>query len=259
MKEKFEEKLKKDFPRRRDGQKTTLELIPELGQFVEPFFPKGPPPGAAPPPGAGGGGPPPMPAPATHPPPAGDENWRVPSLGCNTTDNTVFYLQIGPAAVKRGNQGLGQFGQAWYVNGDIAPDLYLVRGHQYTFIVEGGLGTDQEGIIHPFYLTSDNEGGYGTKSDYEARMEEIFGGMSRDRDGLPVPAIMGRLCVWRSPRAPATYASYSDFKSSLQVSCQETGEPGVLRFTPDYDMPSVLYYQVRTSTSSIIYHWIITL
>ena len=45
-----------------------------------------------------------------------------------------------------------------------------MRGQKYTFIVEGGLGTDQEGIIHPFYLTSDNEGGYGTKSDYEARV-----------------------------------------------------------------------------------------
>ena len=102
MKKKFEEKLKKDFPKRRDGQKTTLELIPELGTFVEPFFPKGPPPGAMRP---GGAGPPPPPGPATHAPPPADENWVVPSLGCNTTDNTVFYLQIGPAAVKRGNQG----------------------------------------------------------------------------------------------------------------------------------------------------------
>ena len=76
--------------------------------------------------------------------------------------NHTFYLS-----------GLGQFGQAWYVNGDLAPDLYLVRGQKYTFIVEGGLGTDQEGIIHPFYLTSDNEGGYGTKSDYEARVGKI--------------------------------------------------------------------------------------
>ena len=25
--------------------------------------------------------------------------------GCNTTENTVFYLQIGPAAAGRGNQG----------------------------------------------------------------------------------------------------------------------------------------------------------
>merc|ERR1719192_1935524 len=75
------------------------------------------------------------------------------------------------------------------------------------------------------------------------QMEEIFGGLSTDREGLPVPAIMGRLCLWRSPRAAATFATYKDFKSSMAVSCQETGEPGVLRFTPDYDMPSVMYYQ----------------
>ena len=105
MKQKFEEKLKKDFPKRRDGQKTTLELIPELGTFVEPFFPKGPPPGSMRP-GGPGGAPPPPPGPATHAPPPADENWAVPSLGCNTTDNTVFYLQIGPAAVKKGNQGM---------------------------------------------------------------------------------------------------------------------------------------------------------
>jgi hypothetical protein len=28
-------------PQRKDGQKTTLELIPELNQYIEPFFPKG--------------------------------------------------------------------------------------------------------------------------------------------------------------------------------------------------------------------------
>ena len=105
MKKKYEEKLKKDFPKRRDGQKTTLELIPELNTFVEPFFPKGPPPGARPPAGGPGGPGGPPPGPATHPPPAGDLSWQVPSLGCNTTDNTVFYLQIGPAAAGRGNQG----------------------------------------------------------------------------------------------------------------------------------------------------------
>ena len=100
MKKQYEEKLQKDFPKRRDGQKTTLELIPELNTFVEPFFPKAPPPGARPPPGAG-----PPPGPATHPSPGNDESWSVGSLGCNTTDNTVFYLQIGPAATGRGNQG----------------------------------------------------------------------------------------------------------------------------------------------------------
>ena len=32
--------------------------------------------------------------------------------------------------------GLGEHGQAWYVNGDLAPDLYLIKGVEYTFIVE---------------------------------------------------------------------------------------------------------------------------
>ena len=77
MKKKFEDKLKKDFPKRKDGQKTTLELIPELNTFVEPFFPKRPPPGAVPPPRAGQ----PPPGPATHPPTPSDVNWSVPSIG----------------------------------------------------------------------------------------------------------------------------------------------------------------------------------
>ena len=78
-------------------------------------------------------------------------------------------------------------------------------------------------------------------------MEEVYGGMSLDRDGIPAPSIMGRLCQWKSHRAPATYATYEDFKGDLKVDCQETGNPGVLRFKADYDMPALMYYQVRKS------------
>ena len=123
MKKQYEEKLQADFPKRRDGQKTTLELIPELNTFVEPFFPKGPPPGARPPPGSPGG---PPPGPATHPPPGHDESWSVPSLGCNTTDNTVFYVQVGPAATGRGNQG--EFRLISYLQ--LASHLGTVKCHQ---------------------------------------------------------------------------------------------------------------------------------
>ena len=41
---------------------------------------------------------------------------------------------------------------------------------QLYYFVQGGMGTDDNGVIHPFYLTSDIEGGYGTKSDYEAQV-----------------------------------------------------------------------------------------
>merc|ERR1719334_783164 len=36
---------------------------------------------------------------------------------------------------------------------------------------------------------------------------------------------------------------YEDFKADLKVECQETGAPGVLRFTPNFDMPDIMYYQ----------------
>ena len=104
--------------------------------------------------------------------------WHKRAGVSNTWDLILYYVLISSSPTNSLTlylSGLGQFGQAWYVNGDLAPDLYLVRGQKYTFIVEGGLGTDQEGIIHPFYLTSDNEGGYGTKSDYEARVGKNTG------------------------------------------------------------------------------------
>ena len=85
------------------------------------------------------------------------------------------------------------------------------------------MGTGPEGTIHPFYLTSDNAGGYGTKSDYEARMEEIYGGLSTDRDGLPVPAIMGRLCEWPAQRCKET------IERATREGCTALSEGAALR------------------------------
>ena len=56
----------------------------------------------------------------------------------------------------------------------------------------------------------------GLPPDYEARLEETFGGLALDRDGLPVPNIMGRLCEWTPPRPPATFASYGDYKAATR-------------------------------------------
>ena len=84
-------------------------------------------------------------------------------------------------------------------------------------------------------------------------MEEVYGGMSLDRDGLLAPSVMGRLCQWKSHRAPATYAAYEDFKDDLKVVCQETGNPRVLRFKTNYDMSNLMYYQVTGLTSIVFF------
>ena len=102
----------------------------------------------------------------------------------------------------------------------------------------------------------------------------MFAGVERDRDGVPVPSAIGRLCRWWVDRPAATFASYSDFQQSLNLDCQDYENegkesspvsakdlisgmlgnkaekrrrrpPGILQFTPTKDMPDTLYYQVR--------------
>ena len=61
--------------------------------------------------------------------------------------------------------GLGPQGEALYVNGLLAPDLYLRRGRTYTVVVETGRGTTASSAFHPLYITTDPEGGYQVKKE----------------------------------------------------------------------------------------------
>jgi hypothetical protein len=61
-------------------------------------------------------------------------------------------------------------GTALYVNGLMAPDIYLERGRTYSFVIETGLGSDPDQTFHPVYITSDPTGGHQLKSDFEAKV-----------------------------------------------------------------------------------------
>ena len=202
-----------------------------------------------------------------------------------------------------------------YVNGLLTPDIYLERGVRHTLLVEtgaGDLGNYQD--FHPIYITSDSSGGHQLKPDLEAKVsfwgrwnsvisdsknsstsktstsivanllqiEEIYAGVERDREGIPVPSAFGRLCRWWGTRPAATYASYADFQKGLNLDCQDFENegkeeksaftpksmmsehhankkdkrkrrpPGILQFTPTKDMPDTLYYQVSWKCSYFI-------
>ena len=80
--------------------------------------------------------------------------------------------------------GVGPDGTAFYVNGVLTPDIFLVRGRTYVFVVETGLGGN--GVFQPVYFTTDSAGGYQGKSDYEKRV--------RDTQGDPSgPLLSGRV------------------------------------------------------------------
>ena len=56
------------------------------------------------------------------------------------------------------------WGIAWYINGLLIPEIYVVRGKTYTFVVEGGQNPNSPAAYHPFYITDDPEGGYQFKT-----------------------------------------------------------------------------------------------
>jgi hypothetical protein len=56
------------------------------------------------------------------------------------------------------------WGISWYINGLLIPEIYLVRGKTYTFVVEGGNDPNQPASYHPFYISDDPEGGYEHKT-----------------------------------------------------------------------------------------------
>ena len=59
------------------------------------------------------------------------------------------------------------WGIAWYINGLLIPEIHVVRGKTYTFVVEGGFDPSNPSRYHPFYITDDPEGGYEFKSQAE--------------------------------------------------------------------------------------------
>lgn len=59
------------------------------------------------------------------------------------------------------------WGISWYINGLLIPEINVVRGRTYTFIVEGGLDPETPARYHPFYITDDPVGGYQYKTPEE--------------------------------------------------------------------------------------------
>lgn len=64
------------------------------------------------------------------------------------------------------------WGIAWYINGLLIPEINVVRGKTYTFVVEGGLDPEVPAKYHPLYITDDPVGGYEYKTPEERRVRK---------------------------------------------------------------------------------------
>ena len=89
-----------------------------------------------------------------------------------------LYLQPNQCDLKLGLYfyilGHVGWGIAWYINGLLIPEIHVVRGKTYTFVIEGGQDPSQAAAYHPFYITDDPEGGYEFMTEARKRKVLIF-------------------------------------------------------------------------------------
>eukprot|EP00096_Caligus_rogercresseyi_P009207 TRINITY_DN3088_c0_g1_i4.p1 TRINITY_DN3088_c0_g1~~TRINITY_DN3088_c0_g1_i4.p1 ORF type:complete len:687 (-),score=204.33 TRINITY_DN3088_c0_g1_i4:473-2533(-) len=180
--------------------------------------------------------------------------WTVPPIPCGEPEDGLFFAQIGPTGGKSGYAsitGHAGWGIAWYLNGRLIPEINLVRGRTYTFIVEGGKNSEVPAKYHPFYITDDPEGGYQYKTPEQRDKIRVFAGVEQNESGEAFPSGSGRLCEWvekssrNSRNNQIDASSFESYRESLELNCQE-GQPGIIRWTPDENTPDLVYYQCFT-------------
>ena len=180
--------------------------------------------------------------------------WNIPRIFDPTKRS--FSARLGPAGGKRGfsgQTGLPSGSLVWYIEGYLAPELYLRRGLTYTFKVEGGNNPRSAEFYHPFIITDEPVGGYERFSEKQRSEIRVLAGVQFTRKHVPRPVDnAGRLCLWEHPkegdrRRDDEFKQFSEFRNSLIPRCEEDNKAALMQITPNVTWPDVVYYHSYTT------------
>lgn len=82
-------------------------------------------------------------------------------------------------------------GISWYINGRLAPEIWLRRGGTYAFKVRGGNNPHSAANYHPLIITDEPHGGFDRLSDEAQRNVRVLAGVEFTRRGRPKPTAGG--------------------------------------------------------------------
>ncbi|GMT35962.1 hypothetical protein PFISCL1PPCAC_27259, partial [Pristionchus fissidentatus] len=170
---------------------------------------------------------------------------KWPTLSLLGNDNRLnFTFQLGAPGGKKGYAAMTHSRPSkyvWYVNGYLA-DVYLKRGSTYTFIVEGGNDKSTSDFYNPLYISDDPYGGFNKLSDDEKATVHIY-------SGDDASSHVGRLCVWTADGDvnADSFASFVDFRNSLELKCEQDKEAHTFTFSPDERTPNTVYFNSFSS------------
>ncbi|XP_011497240.1 PREDICTED: protein Skeletor, isoforms B/C [Ceratosolen solmsi marchali] len=164
----------------------------------------------------------------------------------------TFKATVGLSGGTRGYQAItGQtsMGLAWYINGQLVPELYLRRGLIYNFLVYGGNNPHSPNLYHPLIITDDPHGGYDRLSDVAQNKIRVLAGVEFTRRGRPRPTAVGPLCLSnhsiQDRRLDDDFPTFQKFNRTLIHLC-EPGDAGILEVTPNFTWPDIVYYNSFT-------------
>lgn len=165
----------------------------------------------------------------------------------------VFNATLGPSGGKKGYAGITNHvtnSLAWYINGFLAPEIYMRRGLTYAFKVRGGNNPHSVEHYHPMIITDEPIGGFDKLSDKEQKEVRVLAGVEFSRRGRSKPTTAGPLCLLKYPpehdrRLDDNFMTYRKFHLSLKPDC-DNADPATLEVTPNSSWPDVVYYNSFT-------------
>lgn len=165
----------------------------------------------------------------------------------------AFTATLGPTGGWKGYKGITKHvsnSLAWYINGYLAPELYLRRGLTYSFKVRGGNNPHSPEFYHPMVITDEPNGGYNRLSDSKQSEIRVLAGVEYSRRGRPKPTAAGPLCISKHPssldrRLDDSFMTFWKFNKSLTSEC-DGNDGAILEITPNSSWPDTVYYNSFT-------------
>ena len=178
--------------------------------------------------------------------------WTISPL-CINSENSVIEAAIGNTGGSQGYRGITSkdgWGIAWYLNGSLIPEVYILRGTTVTFYVNGGDNSSDSAEYHPLYITSSNQGGINVLAEGgDTITETVLAGLSYNLTTNVVSDLtVGTYCQWSETDGNGdSFKTFGAYRDSLDYECGGGAvTTGSFEWTPDSSTASVVYYQCAT-------------
>ena len=175
--------------------------------------------------------------------------WTIPPF-CINSENNEIRAAIGNTGGAQGYKGITSkdgWGIAWYLNGTLIPEVYVLRGTTVKFYVNGGDDASDSAEYHPFYITTSSKGGINVLAEGgETVTETVLAGLNYNPTTKVVSDLtVGPFCEWTETGGNGNnFQTFNAYRESLNYTCNINVTSGSFEWTAN--SIATVYYQCAT-------------